>query len=260
MTVPDFLKAKEDKRKLSMITCYDAAFAKLINNSEIDSILIGDSCAMVMHGEQTTLGATEQWMCDHTKAVRKGAPSKFIVADMPFLATRCGKENAVRIAGNLLISGANAVKIEGIHSQKDTIEYLIQSGIPVMSHLGLTPQFYHSLGGHKIQGKTKQSQDLIKQEAIMAQEAGCFAIVLECVPSSLAKEITASVDIPVIGIGAGVDCDGQVLVLQDMLGMSGFKPFFVRQYLDGQTLITNALNQYHADVVSASFPGMAETK
>ena len=247
MTTLDFPLRKTNGDKISMVTCYDSSFASLIESTEIDCILIGDSCAMVMHGQPTTLPADIDMMVSHTKSVRN-TTKKFIVSDMPFLTTRKGVEFATECAGRLLVAGANAVKIEGVDGQRDIIDHLVQSGIPVMSHLGLTPQFFNAFGGHKRQGKTEDSVEKIKREAKMAEEAGCFAIVLECIPPELAQEITESVSIPTIGIGCSNTCDGQVLVLQDLLGMSNFTPKFVKKYLDGKTLITNALNQYARDV------------
>lgn len=254
MTTLDFSARKKDNQNISMITCYDATFARIVNASAIDCILIGDSCAMVMHGEKTTIPATMDMMTMHTKAVRAGAPDKFIVADMPFLSTRKGTAHAVECAGALLRAGANAVKIEGTFGQEDTLRHLVQSGIPVMAHLGLTPQFYNSLGGHKMQGKTEDAAQKIKEEALLSEQCGCFAVLLECIPEALAGEITRSLDVATIGIGAGNQTDGQVLVLQDMLGMSGFCPRFVKKYLDGEALIAGALNQYAAEVQSGAFP------
>lgn len=259
MTTLDFLKAKQENRKISMITCYDATFAKLIDETDIDCILIGDSCSMVMHGETTTIPAKMEWMVEHTRSVRNGT-SKYIVADMPFLSTRKGIIFATECAGQLLVAGANCVKIEGVFGQEDVLHHLVMSGIPVMAHLGLTPQFFQAFGGHKMQGKTEAAAEKIIEEAKKAEELGCFCVLLECIPASLAEKISKAVSVPVIGIGAGVNVDGQVLVLQDMLGMSGFKPRFVRQYLNGAELIKDALNQYAQDVHDASFPGPEEIK
>ncbi|MEE1166625.1 MAG: 3-methyl-2-oxobutanoate hydroxymethyltransferase [Treponema sp.] len=259
MTTLDFLKAKQENRKISMITCYDATFAKLIDETDIDCILIGDSCSMVMHGETTTIPAKMEWMVEHTRSVRNGT-SKYIVADMPFLSTRKGIPFATECAGQLLVAGANCVKIEGVFGQEDVLHHLVMSGIPVMAHLGLTPQFFQAFGGHKMQGKTEAAAEKIIEEAKKAEELGCFCVLLECIPASLAEKISKAVNVPVIGIGAGVNVDGQVLVLQDMLGMSGFKPRFVRQYLNGAELIKGALNQYAQDVHDASFPGPEEIK
>ena len=259
MTTLDFLKKKQDNQKISMVTCYDSTFARLIDKTDIDCILIGDSCSMVMHGESTTLPATIEWMEEHTRSVRNGT-EKYIVADMPFLSTRKGIPYATECAGRLLIAGANSVKIEGVYGQEDVLKHLIMSGIPVMAHLGLTPQFYQAFGGHKMQGKTEEAQKRIIDEAKKAEELGCFCILVECIPQTLAEKIAETVSVPVIGIGAGAKVSGQVLVLQDLLGLSGFKPRFVRQYLDGSSLIRNALNNYAKDVQEGTFPGPAESK
>ncbi|WP_407425963.1 3-methyl-2-oxobutanoate hydroxymethyltransferase [Treponema sp.] len=260
MTTLDFHKWKSEGKKISMVTCYDSTFARIINDSDIDCILIGDSASMVMHGEKTTVPAKMEWMEEHTRSVRNGTPDKYIVADMPFLTTRKGIEYAVDCAGRLLVAGANAVKIEGIFGQEETVAHIVQSGIPVMAHLGLTPQFYNAFGGHKMQGKTEEAAEKIIEEAKLAEKLGCFSMVLECIPADLASKITKAVSVPTIGIGAGVECDGQVLVLQDMLGMTGFKMRFVRQYLDGLNLIKGAINQYSADVHSSAFPAGDEIK
>lgn len=253
MTTLDFSAYKRDGKKISMITCYDSTFAKIIDQTDIDTILIGDSCSMVMHGENTTIPAKIEWMAEHTRSVRNGT-SKFIVADMPFLTTRKGIDYATDCAGKLLQAGANAVKIEGVFGQEEVLRHLVMSGIPVMGHLGLTPQFYQAFGGHKMQGKTEEAAAKIMEEAKLAEEVGCFSMVLECIPHDLATKITQASGIATIGIGAGVHCDGQVLVLQDMLGMSGFKPKFVKQYLQGLDLIKNAMNQYAHEVAESVFP------
>ena len=201
-----------------------------------------------------------EWMVEHTRSVRNGAPDKYIVADMPFLTTRKGIEYATDCAGQLLVAGANSVKIEGMYGQEDVVAHIVQSGIPVMAHLGLTPQFYNAFGGHKMQGKTEEAAEKIIEEAKIAEKLGCYAIVLECIPAALAAKITKAVSIPTIGIGAGVECDGQVVVLFDMLGMSGFKIRFVRQYLNGLELIKGALNAYSKDVHEGAFPSGDEIK
>lgn len=259
MTTLDFFKYKSEKHKISMVTCYDTTFARIAEKTDIDCLLIGDSLSMVMHGESTTIPAKMEWMEEHTRSVRNGT-KKYIVSDMPFLTTRKGIEFATDCAGKLLVAGANCVKIEGIFGQEEIIRHLVLSGIPVMSHLGLTPQFYQAFGGHKMQGKTEETASKIVEEAKLAEKLGCVAIVLECIPFGLAEKITESVKIPTIGIGAGAKTDGQVLVLQDMLGMSGFHPRFVRQYLNGAELIENALNSYAKDVAEQNFPGPEESK
>lgn len=253
MTSLDFSIRKKENQKISMVTCYDSTFAKLVNDSNVDCILIGDSCAMVMYGENTTIPATVEMIEAHTRAVRKGAPDKFIVADMPFLATRKGLEYAVECAGRFLKAGANAVKIERISTQDKLVKYIVDSGIPVMAHLGLTPQFYNTLGGHKRQGKTEVEAELIKNEALLAVDCGCFSVVLECIPSEIAEYITKNICIATIGIGSGIKTDGQVLVLQDLLGLSSSSPKFVKKYLDGSMFVKKALDDYANDVSNIMF-------
>ncbi len=258
LTAPGFLKRKQSNQKISMVTCYDATFAKIISRTRIDCVLVGDSCAMVVYGEKTTIPATVGMLREHTRAVRNGLPKKFLVADMPFLSFRKGIPAAVEAAGELMQAGADAVKIEGLTGHEETIAHLIQSGIPVMGHLGLTPQFYHSLGGYKVQGRDLQGAQNLKAHALRLEELGCFAIVLECIPESLGGEIARSLTIPVIGIGAGREVDGQVLVLHDLLGLSDTKTTFARQYILGADLVANALDSYCSDIGSGSFPADSE--
>ena len=258
MTAPDFPKWKKNNRKISMVTCYDATFAALIGKTAVDCVLVGDSCAMVVYGEKTTIPATMETMIRHTEAVRNGLPDAFIVADMPFLSFRKGSSRAIESAGSLIRAGADAIKLEGVSGNERTIAHLVGSGIPVMGHLGLTPQFYHSLGGYKVQGRDSGAALKLKADALCLEETGCFALVLECVPESLAGEISRSLSIPVIGIGAGREVDGQVLVLHDRLGLTGFNPRFARRYLDGATLVKDALDGYCRDVASGAFPSEAE--
>jgi 3-methyl-2-oxobutanoate hydroxymethyltransferase len=258
LTAPGFLKRKQSNQKISMVTCYDATFAKIISRTRIDCVLVGDSCAMVVYGEKTTIPATVGMLREHTKAVRNGLPKKFLVADMPFLSFRKGIPAAVEAAGELMQAGADAVKIEGLTGHEETITHLIHSGIPVMGHLGLTPQFYHSLGGYKVQGRELQEAQNLKAHALRLEELGCFAIVLECIPESLGGEIARSLAIPAIGIGAGREVDGQVLVLHDLLGLSDTKTTFARQYIQGADLVANALDSYCNDIVSGSFPTDSE--
>lgn len=260
MKIQDFAHKKQNGQKISMLTCYDYTFARIVNDSEIDCLLVGDSGAMTMHGHPSTLPATVALMALHTAAVVRGAPNKFIVADMPFLSFRKGLAHGVAAAGKLMQAGAHAVKLEGAKGNLDLVRHLVDSGIPVMGHLGLTPQSVNQLGGFKVQGKAQKEQDEIYQDALDLEKAGCFSVVLECVPATLAKKISEELEIPTIGIGAGVDCDGQVLVLQDMLGMNNsFKPKFLRTYFDGVKNIQSAFNQYHQDVVGRNFPNKAES-
>lgn len=258
MTAPDFPKRKKANQKISMVTCYDATFAKIIASTKIDSVLVGDSCEMVVYGETTTIPASVEMMARHTAAVRKGLPEKFIVADMPFLSFRMGIAHAVESAGDLIRAGADAVKIEGCSGNEKIISHLVESGIPVMGHLGLTPQFYHSLGGYKVQGRNAEAAKILTEQSLCLQGLGCFSLVLECVPESLGGEISRSLDIPVIGIGAGRQVDGQVLVLHDLLGLTDFKPTFVHRYIDGASLVTGALNDYCAAISAGEFPSETE--
>jgi len=254
-SILDFQQRKNQQKKISMVTCYDSTFAKILNQTDIDCLLIGDSLAMVMHGHTSTLNASVEMMALHTAAVVRGAPSKFIVADLPFLSYRKGLTENMNAVEALMKAGAHSVKLEGAEGHLGLVHHIVQSGVPVMGHLGLTPQSIHMLGGFKVQGREKAAQEKIKQDALALQEAGCFSLVLECVPSVLAAEITKSLDIPVIGIGAGSQVDGQVLVLQDLLGLStGFSPKFLKKYLDGLELVKDAVNEFHEDVVQVKFP------
>lgn len=254
-TVVDFQIYKSKNQKISMITCYDFSFAKILNASNIDILLVGDSLSQVIYGYENTCHATMSMMISHTSAVSRGAPNKFIIADMPFLSTRKGLKYAVEAAGNLITSGAQAVKIEGAKSNIQIIEHLIESGIPVMGHLGLTPQFTHQLGGNKIQGRDETCATHMLDDALLLEKAGCFGIVLECIPGELAKKITDALSIPTIGIGAGLHTSGQVLVMQDMLGIQNdFNPKFLKRYSNvaEQTLL--AVNTYVSEVLAGSFP------
>ena len=251
---------KKDGKKISMVTCYDYTSAKIANHSEIDVILVGDSASMVMHGYDTTLNATLEMMSSHVQAVRKGAPDKFIIGDMPFLAHRKGFAKAMDAVDELMKSGAEAVKIEGAEGQLDIISHIVESGVPVMGHLGLTPQSLHKLGGYKVQGKNDETAKKMKSDAKSLENSGVFSLVLELVPAQLAKEITESLVIPTIGIGAGPHTSGQVLVWQDVLGMNnGFSPRFLRTYLDGNKLIQDALNQFNKEVKNQIFPSEKES-
>ena len=260
MSSTDFLRAKAESRKLSMVTCYDYTFARLVSRSAIDGILVGDSAAMVMHGHPSTLFASAELMRLHTEAVARGAPGKFLVADMPFLSFRKGTAAALDAAAILMAAGAHAVKLEGVDGHEDVVERMVQSGIPVMGHLGLQPQSVHAYGGFRVQGRSAESARNIARQAAALEELGAFAIVLECVPAALAREISASLRIPAIGIGAGAGCDGQILVLQDLLGMNAdFHPKFVRPFLDGAGCILNTLERFDTAVKEGTFPAAGES-
>jgi len=256
----DFLRAKVEGRKLSMVTCYDYTFARLLSMSPIEGILVGDSAAMVMHGHPSTLSISLELMRLHTEAVVRGAAGKFVVADMPFLSYRKGLAAALDSASVLMTAGAHAVKLEGVDGHEDVIQRMVQSGIPVMGHLGLQPQSVHAYGGFRVQGRSDDSARDIARQAAALEELGAFAIVLECVPASLAQEITSVLRIPTIGIGAGAGCDGQILVLQDLLGMSmEARPKFARPFLDGSCRVLDALSRFDEAVKAGTFPAGEES-
>lgn len=257
MTSQLFSKKKQNREKIVMLTCYDYTTAKILKDSSIDALLVGDSVAMTMHGFKDTVMATLTMMELHTAAVYRGVGSgaQFIVSDLPFLSYRKSLSKSVSAAEKLIRAGAQAVKLEGAAGNLRLITHLVESGIPVMGHLGLTPQFVHSLGGYKVQGKTRVAAEQLKQHAYALQEAGCFALVLECVPAVLAKEITQSLSIATIGIGAGSDTDGQILVAHDVLGLTvDFKPKFVKHFLMGSQLFREGIDHYVQSVKQGEFP------
>lgn len=255
-TVATFKEAKINNKKLSMVTAYDYSMAKLVDEGGIDGILVGDSLGMVTLGYENTLAVTIDDMIHHTKAVSRGANNALVVADMPFLSYHISIEESIKNAGRLIKEGdAHAVKLEGGRDVIDKIEGIVKAQIPVMGHIGLTPQSINMFGGFKVQGKTiEQIQNLI-DDAKCLEEAGVFAIVLECIPEKISKIITESVSIPTIGIGAGKYCDGQILVINDMLGMySDFTPKFVKQYKNLKEDINEAINNYIKDIKTGVFP------
>ena len=259
-TVADFLEAKRKRKQITVLTCYDFWSASILAETPVDCLLVGDSAAMVVHGHATTIPATIEMLSVHVESVRRGAPEKFVVADMPFLSTRMGLPDAVRVAGCLVRAGAQAVKVEGVEGHLEIIGHLVESGIPVMGHLGLTPQSVHRLGGYRVQGRTEEQAEAVSRQAGQLAAAGCFAVVLECVPAGLSSRLTRDLSVPTIGIGAGPDCDGQVLVLQDLLGLSATaKPRFVREYLDGKRLVREAVCRFCSDVEEGSFPSETES-
>src|SRR5216683_2873673 len=260
MNVLDFQKMKDEGRKISMVTCYDYSSARAVAESTVDCILVGDSLAMTMHGHPTTLSATTAMMALHSAAVARGAPSKFIVADLPFLSYRKGLKDAMDAVQELMTAGAHAVKLEGVRGHVEIVRHIVDSGVPVMGHLGLTPQSLHGLGGMKIQARTNAAVKVLASEARELEDAGCFALVLECVPAEAARQVTKLLKIPVIGIGAGPGVSGQVLVYQDLIGLNpDFKPKFLRTYANAFDIIQAALNAYDRDVKSGSFPNDSES-
>jgi 3-methyl-2-oxobutanoate hydroxymethyltransferase len=256
----DFLRAKAEGRKLSMVTCYDYTFARILSQSPIDGILVGDSAVMVMHGHPSTLSASVELMRMHTEAVARGAAGKFVVADMPFLSFRKGVPAALDTASVLMTAGAHAVKLEGVDGHEDVIQRLSESGIPVMGHLGLQPQSVNSYGGYRVQGRTEEAAQEIARQAAALESLGAFAIVLECVPAPVASRITSAARIPTIGIGAGGGCDGQILVLHDLLGMNlDLRTKFARPFLDGVSSVAGALSRFDEAVKAGTFPSIEET-
>lgn len=258
MNIFDWQQMKQNNQKISMVTCYDFWSAQIIAQSNIDCILVGDSAAMVMHGHKTTLPATIDMMISHCNAVVKGAPNKFIIGDMPFCSYRKSLDYTMNAIDAIMKAGAHAIKLEGAGDNIPIIEHIVRSGVPVMGHLGLTPQSIHALGGFKVQGKTHSAATQILAQAQSLQNAGCFALVLECVPYKLAKAITENLSIPTIGIGAGPYTSGQVLVLQDLLGLIHHKPKFLKTYAQGFDLFKSSLNQFNDDVKNISFPNIQE--
>lgn len=254
MNTVDFTAAK-NKKKLSLVTCYDYCFAKIIDETDIDAILVGDSLAMTMHGYNTTLPATVDLITLHVKAVARGITKKLIIGDLPFLSYRKGLRATMDAVEKIMQAGAHAVKLEGATDNPRLIKHIVNSGVPVMGHLGMTPQSIHHFGGFRVQGKNADAESNLIAQAKLLEDVGCFATVLECIPMHLAKIITATITIPTIGIGAGVHVDGQILVLQDLLGIfTEFKPKFVKTYLPGFDLIKEALNHYNNDVKNTQFP------
>jgi 3-methyl-2-oxobutanoate hydroxymethyltransferase len=259
-TVQEFKSMKLAAKKISVVTCYDHWSALILDESDIDAVLVGDSAAMVMHGFETTINAELEMMRYHVAAVKRGLTNKFLIADLPFLAHKKGLNFLTESVDSLMKAGAQAVKLEGAEQNIENIKHLVSAGIPVMGHLGLTPQSVHRLGGNKLQGNDESSSERILKDAQSLEDAGCFSIVLEMVPAKLAKTITEILSIPTIGIGAGVYTSGQVLVLQDLLGCSkNFNPKFLRKYLDGFSLIKSALNAYNLEVKEQKFPSEKES-
>lgn len=259
-SVREFAAFKAEGRKISIVTAYDAWSAHIVAGSHVDAILVGDSVAMVVHGHPSTLPATVELMALHTCSVSRSAGGKFVISDLPFLSTRKGIAEAMTAVGTLMTSGAHAVKLEGVDGHADVVRQIVASGVPVMGHIGLTPQSVHQLGGFRVQGRDDADAARLLREAHVLEDLGCFAIVLECVPAPLAARITSELTVPTIGIGAGAGTDGQVLVLQDLLGVTaGHRPRFVRTYLDGAHMLTDALDRYNDDVKGLRFPAPEES-
>jgi 3-methyl-2-oxobutanoate hydroxymethyltransferase len=257
MTVPDLLAMKAAGRRIVMLTCYDAAFARLLEQAEVDVLLVGDSVNQVLAGQETTLSATLDQMIYHAASVRRGARRALVFVDLPFLTYQVSPTEAIRNAGRVLQeSGAQGVKLEGGRPMAETVRALVDRGIPVIGHLGLTPQSVHALGGYRVQGREAAAAERLLADARALEEAGACAIVLELLPAALAKRITAALTIPTIGIGAGAGCDGQVLVLHDMLGLNEmFNPKFLKRYAELGEAVRAAVRSYAAEVRDGTYPG-----
>jgi len=260
-SIVDIKKMKTQGEKISMLTGYDYGMASILDECAVDIILVGDSLGMVMLGYETTLPVTMEDMLHHTKAVSRAAYNSLIVADMPFMSYQSSISSALLNAGRFLQeAGAQAVKIEGGQEFAETVHRLTVSGIPVMAHIGLTPQSINQLGGYKVQGKKEDAAQKMVEDAKILEEAGAFSVVLELVPEKLAEEITRSLTIPTIGIGGGVNCDGQVLVINDMLGMfDKFTPKHVKKYANLNVEIRKAVKAYIAEVKNGTFPDAEHT-
>lgn len=260
-TTATFKKAKEEKQKITMLTAYDYSFAKLMDEAGINSILVGDSVGMVCLGYEDTLSVTMEDMIHHTKAVARGAKNALVVADMPFMSYQTSVYDAVVNAGRLIKEGgAQAVKLEGGFEVTEQIKAIVDASIPVVAHIGLTPQSVNAFGGFKVQGKSEAAAQKLLDEARAVEKAGAFAVVMECVPAKLAAKITEELSIPTIGIGAGAGCDGQVLVYQDMLGLfSDFTPKFVKQFANVGEIVKGAFEGYIREVQEGTFPAQEHT-
>ena len=255
MTIPEIMQMKQEGRKVTVLTAYDYPTARLVDEGGVDAILVGDSAGVVFSGYENTLPVTMDEMLYHVKAVTRARPKALVVADMPFMACQCGEVEALKNCGRMLQEGgAEAVKIEGGTNMVAIIRAVTEMDIPVMAHVGLTPQSVHRMGGYRVQGRKDQAERII-EDALAVQAAGAFAVVLEGIPSKLAARITEQLAIPTIGIGAGPACDGQVLVIHDILGLcEKYSPKFVKRYADLSPIITEATRQYVSEVKAGIFP------
>ncbi len=260
-TVETILKKKSSGQKITMLTAYDYPFARMVDEAGVDMILVGDSLAMVVQGLENTLPVTMDEMIYHTRIVTRATDRAMVVADMPFMSYQVSVQEAIRNAGRFLKeAGAEAVKIEGGSEVVDRVRAMVSSDIPVVAHIGLTPQAIHRMGGYKVQGKTEQQRKILKEDALRLQDAGAFCMILEAIPMDLAAEITEALSIPTIGIGAGPHCDGQVLVIHDLLGLfERFVPKFVRRYANLKEVGLKAIRAYIEDVQQGRFPSEEES-
>jgi len=260
VTIKILNQMKKKSERISMLTAYDFSFAKIIDEAGIDIILVGDSASNVMAGHETTLPITLDQMIYHASSVVRAVNRALVIVDLPFGTYQADSKEALKSAIRIMKeSGAHAVKLEGGYQAKESIERIIQAGIPVMGHLGLTPQSIYKFGTYEVRAKDKQEADTLLNDALMLEEIGCFSVLLEKIPNKLSKEVSSKLTVPIIGIGAGNHVDGQVLVLQDMLGMNkDFSPRFLRRYLDLDSLIGDAVKKYSTDIKSGDFPNEEE--
>ncbi len=257
LTALDLRRRKADNERIAMVTAYDYAMARLADRAGADMVLVGDSLGMVIQGRPDTLSVTVEEMAYHGRCVARGLERAHLTVDMPFMSYQVSPAQALENAGRLVKEGmAQSVKLEGGERTAPAIEAIVTAGIPVVGHVGLTPQSVHALGGFRVQGRSDAGAEQLKRDALAVQEAGAFCIVLEAVPAELAAELTAMLEVPTIGIGAGAACDGQVLVCNDLLGMDlSFKPRFVKRYAELETTITEAFRTYIDEVRTGAFPG-----
>jgi 3-methyl-2-oxobutanoate hydroxymethyltransferase len=260
ITIPEILKRKREGKKITMLTAYDFPFAQIVDEAGIDMILIGDSLGVVVQGNDSTLSVTMDEMLYHTRIVSRAVEHALVVADMPFMSFQPGVEDAVRNACRILQAGASAVKLEGGEAVADRVRALARMDIPVMGHIGLTPQSIHRMGGYKVQGREPEMAERILADAKAVEEAGAFAVVLEGIPMELGRKITRALSIPTIGIGGGPHCDGQVLVLHDLLGLfERFHPTFVKTYANLKSQALDAIKRYKEEVELGKFPSEGES-
>ena len=257
ISILDLQSKKQKGEKITMLTAYDYPFARLLDEAGVDSILVGDSLGMVMLGYESTLPVSMEEMLHHVKAVKKGVKRAFLIGDLPFMSYQASKEEAIKNAGLLMKAGCDAIKLEGGKEVFDTVKFIVDMGIPVLGHIGLTPQSVSKLGGYRVQGRDKKSALRILESAMALEAAGAFGIVLECIPYLLAKLITEKISIITIGIGAGPFCDGQVLVLHDLLGIfEDKKPKFVKVYADLAPIIKQAIGSFIDEIKTKKFPDL----
>ncbi|MBS0337564.1 MAG: 3-methyl-2-oxobutanoate hydroxymethyltransferase [Proteobacteria bacterium] len=255
LTLRDLARLHADRARITMLTAYDASFARVLDAAGVETLLVGDSLGMVVQGRDSTLAVTLEDIAYHVACVVRGTQRAFILGDLPFGSYQEGREQAMRSSARLMAAGAQMVKLEGGTTMAETVRFLAERGVPVCGHVGLVPQSVHALGGFRVQGRDEAGARRIVADARAVAEAGASMVVLEAIPAAVAKEITAAIAVPTIGIGAGPECSGQVLVMHDMLGVSGYEPKFARNFMQGADSVAGAVARYVAAVKDGSFPG-----